>query len=293
MAQKRQIKGLDLIFDENTVETKDKISHIEIGAITPKKNQPRKYFDPEALSELAVSIATHGLIQPIVVRDLKNGMYEIIAGERRWRASKQAGLSEIPCIIMDADELRASQLALIENIQRENLNAYEEAKAYKSLMDDFGLTQEEVSEKVGKNRSTIANSMRLLDLPDEVVELLVRGELSAGHCRALLGLRDSSSLISLSERIIKRNLSVRETEKIVRGLNSNADKKAKDETVEKELTVNYFEDLERRATGLIGRKVKISTGKNRQILQIEYTDDTDLEELLVKLCGKDIIESEL
>ena len=228
-----------------------------------------------------------------MVRDLKNGMYEIIAGERRWRASKQAGLSEIPCIIMDADELRASQLALIENIQRENLNAYEEAKAYKSLMDDFGLTQEEVSEKIGKNRSTIANRMRLLDLPDEVVELLVRGELSAGHCRALLGLRDRSSLISLSERIIKRNLSVRETEKIVRGLNSNADKKAKDETVEKELTVNYFEDLERRATGLIGRKVKISTGKNRQILQIEYTDDTDLEELLVKLCGKDIIESEL
>ena len=301
-------KGLDSLIPDNnsmksvtsekTVESKEDaaaksgVQVMKINEVEPNRDQPRKNFDEDALLELSDSIKQFGVLQPLLVRKRKD-YYEIIAGERRWRASKQAGLSEIPCIIIDADELRASQLALIENIQRENLNAYEEAKAYKSLMDDFGLTQEEVSEKVGKNRSTIANSMRLLDLPEEVVELLVRGELSAGHCRALLGLRDRSSLISLSERIIKRNLSVRETEKIVRGLNSNADKKAKDETVEKELTVNYFEDLERRATGLIGRKVKISTGKNRQILQIEYTDDTDLEELLVKLCGKDIIESEL
>ena len=284
-------KSSEMVSQSSEVSEKGE-KMVKINMVEPNRNQPRRNFEEDSLLELADSIKQFGVLQPLIVRK-QNDYYEIIAGERRWRAAKLAGIKEIPVIVKDYSQQEIVEIALIENIQRENLNAYEEAKAYKSLMDDFGLTQEEVSEKVGKNRSTIANSMRLLDLPDEVVELLVRGELSAGHCRALLGLRDRSSLISLSERIIKRNLSVRETEKIVRGLNSNADKKAKDETVEKELTVNYFEDLERRATGLIGRKVKISTGKNRQILQIEYTDDTDLEELLVKLCGKDIIESEL
>lgn len=293
MGIKRQIKGLDLIFDENTVETNDKIRHIEISSIYPKKDQPRKYFDSEALTELSISISTHGLIQPIVVRDLKDGTYEIIAGERRWRASKQAGLSEIPCIVMDADELRAAQLALIENIQREDLNAYEEAKAYKSLMDNFGLSQEEVSKKVGKSRSAIANSLRLIDLPEEITDMLIRGNLTAGHCRALLGLRDKTNIVSFAERVVKRNLSVRETENAVRKNNEIKDE-IDDETIRTpHLTVNYYEELERKATEKISRKVKITTGKNRHVIQVEYTDDADLEEMLVKICGSDIIEKEI
>lgn len=291
MATKRQIKGLDVIFDENTIDSKDKITHIELSSIIPKKNQPRKYFDAEALTELALSIATHGLIQPIIVRDLKNGTYEIIAGERRWRASKQAGLSEIPCIIMDADEYCAAQLSLIENIQRENLNAYEEAKAYRSLMDDFGLSQEEVSKRVGKSRPAIANSMRLLDLPDSISEMLIRGDLSAGHCRALLGLKNRDDCEELAQRIIRKNLSVRETESAVRKLNAAFEKEETEDEEESTLSVNYLEELERRATGLIGRKVKITSNKNKQVVTIEYTDDTDLEELLIKVCGKNIIEN--
>ena len=289
MAQKRQIKGLDLIFDENTIESRDKVTRIELSAITPKKNQTRKYFDPAALDGLAQSIATHGVIQPIIVRDIKNGTYEIIAGERRWRASRQAGLSEIPCIIIDADEVLAAQLALIENIQRENLNPYEEAKAYRSLMDDFGLSQEEVSKKVGKSRPAIANSLRLLDLPDSVAEKLKTGIISAGHARALLGLYDKALIDSLTEKIIAKNLSVRATESLVRKTNEAA---AKDNASDGEDTVkvNYYEELERRATDLMSRKIKICSAKNKQMIQIEYTDDRDLEELLIKLCGNKIIE---
>lgn len=292
MGTKRQIKGLDMIFDENSIETRDRITHIEVNSVLPKKNQPRKYFDPAALAELSSSIAAHGLIQPILVRDLKDGTYEIIAGERRWRASKQAGLSEIPCIITDADELKAAELALIENIQREDLNSYEEAKAYKALMDDFNLSQEEVSKKVGRSRPAIANTLRLLELPPEVVELLVHDKLSAGHCKALLGLRDKSMMESLATRVMKRNLSVRETETAVRKLNGEKENSQLKSDVPMNLTVNYYEDLEQKATQLSGRKIKINSRRNKNTILVEYTSNEDLEEILEKICGHTVIETE-
>lgn len=291
MGKKQSLgKGFDLIFEDNTVENSNNIAYISIENISPKKNQPRKSFDAEALSELASSIAEHGVIQPIIVRDMKNGGYEIIAGERRWRASKQAGLSEIPCIIVEADEIQAAQLALIENIQREDLNSYEEAKAFKSLIDDFGMSQDEVAKKVGKSRPAVTNSLRLLELPDEIIDMLQKNLLTAGHCRALLGLRNRQQSIPLAVRTIKRNLSVREVESAVKKLNKES---VSDGTVQPRdlgVTVNYYDDLERRATDMTGRKIIISRGKSRKVIQIEYTNNEDLEELLTKVCGKEIIE---
>lgn len=291
MGKKQSLgKGLDLIFDDNTLENEGSITYVSIESISPKKNQPRKAFDSEALSELANSIAVHGVIQPIIVRDIKNGSYEIIAGERRWRASKQAGLSEIPCMIIEADEAEAAQLAIIENIQRENLSSFEEAKAYKALIDDFGLTQEEVSKKVGKSRPAITNILRLLDLPEEVLEYLQKKMLTAGHCKALLGLKNKEDILPLAEKAIKKNLSVREIETTVKKLNRKAADGGEDEYSVKPLVVNYYEDLERRAASLSGRRIKISSGKNKNVIQIEYTGNEDLEEILTKLCGKSIIE---
>ena len=283
-------KGLDLIFDDNAIDNANAVTYIALSSIVPKKNQPRKYFDMDSLSDLAASIAAHGVLQPILTRDMKNGTYEIIAGERRWRASKLAGLSEVPCIIMDADEASSAQVALIENIQREDLNAYEEALAYRSLSEDFGLSQEEISKMVGKSRPAVANSMRLLDLPEEVIELLLKNELSAGHCRTLLGLNNRASMISVAERIVKRGLSVREAEALIKKENKKRAETESEEPVA-EPVVNYRAELERRAMELSGRRVKISDGRRRTV-QIEYTSDEDLENLLSALCGRSIIEEQ-
>ncbi len=292
MAKKQSLgKGLDLIFDDNTPESSNQVTHISIESLHPRKNQPRKYFDSEALSELANSISVHGVIQPIIVRDLKNGTYEIIAGERRYRASKLAGLSEIPCIIMEADEITAAQLALIENIQREDLSPIEEARAYKALIDNYGMSHEEVASKVGKSRSTVTNSMRLMELPESILEMLAKGDLSAGHCRAILGLRNRARMEEIAERAVKRNLSVRDVESIVRKTNKETEDNTEDSGSEtRTLSINYYKELEKRATHMTGRRVKIGSGKNRKVVQIEYTDDRDLESILIKLCGNDLIE---
>ena len=212
-------RGLDAIFYDNSIEENEKndkgIASIRISMIEPKKDQPRRNFDREALASLADSIAANGVLQPIIVREGVAGMYSIIAGERRWRASKLAGLSEIPAIVVDADEFAAAKIAMIENLQREDLNPMEEALGYRDLMENYSLTQEALSTHIGKSRSAIANSLRLLDLPDEVLELIASGELSAGHGRALLGLRDKAQIAPLAEKIIARNLSVREAEAAV------------------------------------------------------------------------------
>ena len=290
MAKKQSLgKGLDLIFDDNTIESGNAVTYIAVSSISPKKNQPRKYFDMESLSDLASSISAHGILQPIIARDLKNGSYEIIAGERRWRAAKLAGLSEVPCIIMDADEVLAAEVALVENVQREDLNAYEEALAYKSLINDFGLSQEEVSKMVGKSRPAVANSLRLLDLPKEVLELLTKNELSAGHCRTILGLRDRESMYPLAVKISKKNLSVREAESLVKKINKASASKEAEEGPDKPL-VDYRAELERRAMELSGRKIKIINSAGRRSVQIEYTSDEDLESILTAVCGKSIIE---
>ncbi|MBQ7670675.1 MAG: ParB/RepB/Spo0J family partition protein [Clostridia bacterium] len=291
MAKKQSLgKGLDLIFDDNTIESNSGMTYVPVSSVSPKAGQPRKYFSMESLSELASSIAAHGVLQPIIVRDLKNGTYEIVAGERRWRASKLAGLSEIPCIIMDADEIMSAQIALVENVQREDLNPYEEALAYKTLIDDFGLSQEEVSNMVGKSRPAITNSMRLLDLPKEVLDMLVVGTLSAGHCRALLALKDKSDVVSLASKVSKRGMSVRETEAAVKKLNRDSERQYEDDPAEKRLVVNYRADLERRVTSLSGRRIKISDARGRRVVKVEYTDDEDLENLLSLICGKSVIE---
>ena len=290
-------KGIASIFAENYIEEVAQSSGVQtlkISEIEPKADQPRKYFDEEALNQLAESIKQHGLIQPIVVRESSGGFYQIVAGERRWRASKLAGLTEVPVIIIEADAMKAAELAIIENIQREDLNPYEEAQAYKSLMDNYGLTQEEVASKVGKSRSAVANTMRLLDLPDEVLELVMAADISAGHARALLGLKDKSVVVETAQKILIRSLSVRDTEDLVKKMNKLYDKslKALDEEDEEEedLTVDYAKDLERRAMTLSGRIVKIKSKGKTKTIEVEYSDNEDLEELLVKICGKEITE---
>lgn len=294
MKSTRLGKGLESIFADNYTDNSTKKeeagSKIKMSEIEINSDQPRKYFDVEALESLADSISKHGLLQPILVRKAESGYYQIIAGERRYRASKMAGLTEIPAIVIDADELKSAELALIENIQREDLNPYEEAQGYASLMQEFGLTQEQVSERVGKSRSAIANTMRLLDLPDEVLEMLKTGDISAGHARTLLGLRDKDMIVDVAQKILIRSLSVRDTENLVKKLNKLYDTASEITEADTEIVVDYVKDLEKRARDLSGRQIKIkSKGKNK-VVQIEYVDNEDLEEVLVKLCGKKLIE---
>ena len=227
--------GLDSIFAENYIEnvaakaTVDGPQTLRVSEIEPKPDQPRKYFDEEALQQLADSISKHGLLQPIIVRESAGGFYQIIAGERRWRASKLAGLLEVPVIIMEADALKAAEIAIIENIQREDLNPYEEASAYRSLMTQYDLTQEQVAEKVGKSRSAVANTMRLLELPDEVLEMLKTGDISSGHARALLALKDKDAIVDIAKKILTHSLNVRDTEGLVKKLNKMYEDKLKNE----------------------------------------------------------------
>ncbi len=290
-------KGLSSIFADNYTESvvskKESITTLKLSQLEPKSDQPRKYFDSDALEALADSISQHGLIQPIVVRRTELGFYQIIAGERRFRASKMAGLSEVPVVIVDADELKSAEISLIENIQREDLNPYEEAQGYYSLMHEFDLTQEQVSERVGKSRSAIANTLRLLDLPDEVLEMLKTGDISAGHARALLALTDKEMIVDTAQKILIRSLSVRDTEALVKKLNRLAQEADEGDGDERQIIIDYVKDLENRARELTGRQVKIKTKGKNKVLQVEFADNEDLETLLVKLCGKNIIEGVL
>ncbi len=289
MAKKPALgRGLDMIFSDNTPDQpQDSVIKLRLSQVEPKSDQPRQHFDPEALSQLADSIAANGVLQPILVREGQNGLYQIIAGERRWRASKLAGLTEIPALLLEADDLRTAQLALIENLQREDLNPYEEAQAYQTLLAQFDLTQEEVAGRLGKSRSAIANSLRLLDLPECIAVMLQDGRLSAGHCRALLGLRDRDGIEALAQRIVARNLSVRETEAAVKAQNKQRPVPAPKETG---VQVDYVAELEHKVTGLTGRWCRISTKGGRKTLSIEFSDETDLETLLETVCGKKITE---
>lgn len=289
MAKKPALgRGLDMIFSDNTPDQpQDSVIKLRLSQVEPKSDQPRQHFDPEALSQLADSIAANGVLQPILVREGQNGLYQIIAGERRWRASKLAGLTEIPALLLEADDLRTAQLALIENLQREDLNPYEEAQAYQTLLAQFDLTQEEVAGRLGKSRSAIANSLRLLDLPECIAVMLQDGRLTAGHCRALLGLRDKDGIEALAQRIVARNLSVRETEAAVKAQNKQRPAPAPREPG---VQVNYVAELEHKVTGLTGRWCRISTKGGRKTISIEFSDETDLETLLETVCGRKITE---
>ena len=285
-------RGFYDIFDDNMPESKKGAGEmLRISDIEPRRDQPRKNFDREALQTLADSIGEYGVLQPIIVRESEQtpGTYEIIAGERRWRASKMAGLSEIPAIIFDGDELKAAQVSLIENIQREDLNPVEEALGYGALIERFGLTQDQVAKQVGKSRSTITNMLRLLELPDEVLEMLKNGELTTGHARALLGLEDEQAMIDLAVRTIAQQLSVRAVENAVKRINDAAEALAEQE----EETVNtqvktHMKELERRAMSTLGRKVRISRSTRKKVVELTYDNDEDLEALLLTLCGEEI-----
>ena len=295
-------RGLDAIFDDNAFdeESGDGVKTLRISMIDPKADQPRKNFEPEALAQLADSIAANGVLQPILVRQTGD-RYEIIAGERRFRGAKLAGLNEIPAIVVEADDLTAARYALIENLQREDLNPYEEAVAYDRLMVEFGLSQEEIAGQLGKSRSAVANSLRLLDLPEEVVKMLTDGVLTAGHGRTLLGLKDRNQIVPLAKRCVSRNLSVREMEQVVKQANriyaaeqaalQNAVDTAADGNGEENLQVDYFASLENRFTSYTGRQCKITETRNKKIFQVEYRDNEDLEELLKHLAGSDFLDN--
>ncbi len=288
-------RGLDAIFLDNTVEedgqAKNGVLSVSVSLVDPKMDQPRRSFDSEALAGLADSISANGVLQPILVREV-DGRYEIIAGERRFRASKLAGLSEIPVIVLEADDLAAAKFALIENLQREDLNPFEEARAYSMLMKEYALSQEEISVQIGKSRSAIANSLRLLDLPDEIVRMLVEGLLTAGHGRALLGLRDKTQMIPLAERCVNRNLSVRDVEAAVKAANKTYGQETDvEEDADVGVKVDYIHTLESRFTQFTGRRCKISATKNKKTFQLEYRDNEDLEDLLKKLAGAGLFEN--
>ncbi len=293
-------RGYFSLLDDNTPESnKNGVSTLRIADIEPRSDQPRKQFEREALETLAESIGQHGVIQPIIVRESAalSGSYEIIAGERRWRAAKMAGLSEIPVVIWDGDDLKAAQVSIIENVQRENLNPVEEALAYRTLMERFDLTQDQVSQQVGKSRSAIANMMRLLDLPDSVLDMLREGSISSGHARALLALEREEDIPLLAERILQAEMSVREVEKAVKAMNAAAnapDAEPEDAEVKAEISLRrvHMRDLERKILDKLGRKAKITSTPRKKVVELTYDNDEDLEELLKALCGEDFFREE-
>ena len=286
-------RGLDAIFLDNSLmedstPKSEGVTKIKISLVDPKRDQPRKYFDKEALDQLAESIVENGLLQPILVREYGEGRYQIIAGERRFRASKLAGLNEIPAIVLEKDDKNAAQIALIENIQREDLNPIEEALAYKALAEEYDMTQEELSKQVGKSRSAIANAVRLLDLPEEVLTLVASKELSAGHARSLLGLKNRDDMILLAQHAVENDLSVRVLEDAVKHYNKPQKPVAQED--ETPPLVDYFRELEIRVQSHLGRKVKIDGKGKKKTITLSYEDNEDLDEILTLLCGKDFLD---
>lgn len=285
-------RDFNSLFEDNFIENKKNTAEmLRITDIEPNPDQPRKRFDDTELLALSASIAEHGLIQPILVAEsgVLAGTYRIIAGERRWRASRMAGLDEIPCIIFDGDELAAAQISLVENIQRSDLNAIEEAMGYRALIERYGMTQDSVAQKIGKSRPAITNALRLLELPENVLPMVASGELSAGHARTLLGLNDKSGILALAERVVSEGMSVRVLEAEVKRLNKPIFVTTKPTKPVDEQTAVYMEQLERRAVELCGRRVKIKDlGVGKRRIEIDFDDTDDLSELLLTICGPDI-----
>lgn len=288
-------RGLDAIFLENSLEKttaggENIITILKLSMIDPKSDQPRKYFDKEALEELSASIKENGLLQPILVREYGEGRYQIIAGERRFRASKLAELEEIPAIILDRDDLKVAEISLIENIQREDLNPIEEAMAFKALSEQYGLTQEELAEKVGKSRSAIANSTRLLDLPEDVLEMVANGDISAGHGRTLLGVKARENMLLLANKVVEYDLSVRQLEEEVKKINKMKLTVEENDEEEELPVVDYFREMELRIQSHLGRVVKIKGSGKKKCVTLFYEDNEDLDELLKTICGKDFLD---
>mgnify|MGYP000659337627 FL=1 len=272
-------KGLNAIFIENDSEDNNGSVKLNISEIEPNRSQPRKEFDEKALSELAESISKHGLLQPLLVRPLPMGGYQIVAGERRYRACRMAGITEVPVIIRELGDTETMEIALIENLQREDLTPIEEALGYQVLIDEHDFSQEEVAQSVGKSRPAVANALRLLKLPQSILDLVSDGKISAGHARALLTLEDEKLMQELAEEIIKKDLSVRQIEKICK----QKPKPEKEEVPEKK--PSFYSMVELALNESLGRKIKVSKNKGKQggILQIEFYSDEELTELSNKL----------
>ena len=270
-------KGLGALlgdFSEETIES-SAYRELPIYKVEPNPDQPRQEFDEEELQALADSITAHGVIQPLTVRELDSGYYQIIAGERRWRAARMAGLSDVPVVVIEADDRKAMELALIENLQRQDLNCVEEALGYKVLIEEYGLTQEETAESVGKSRPAVANSLRLLGLSPEVLGKLKRGELTAGHARAILTLKTEKKQLEAAQKIISLALSVRQAETLCKNMNREV-------PPEKKVTfeVNYVAECEKSLSKHLGRGVKIVNGKRKGRFELEFYGDEDLQNLL-------------
>ena len=289
-------RGLDAIFLDNALERstdENSITVLNLSLIDPKSDQPRKLFKKEPLEELAASIKENGLLQPILVREYQDsGRYQIIAGERRFRASKMAELTEIPVIILDKDDQKVAEISLIENIQREDLNPIEEAMAFKALLEDYNLTQEELSEKIKKSRSAIANAIRLLDLPEDVLDMVMMGDISSGHARTLLGLKRRENMILLANKVVEYKLSVRELENEVKKMNKIPDVVEETKEEEEEPVVDYFREMELRMQSHLSRIVKINGQGRKKSITLFYEDNEDLDELIKSLCGESFLSDE-
>ena len=275
-------RGLGALLGDTALQTEETTAdpaRISIYKIEPNPLQPRKQFDELELQALADSITANGLIQPLALRRLPNGYYQIIAGERRWRACRLAGLKEVPAVILEADEQKAMELALIENLQRQDLNPVEEALGYQSLMQDYALTQEQVAQQVGKSRPAIANSLRLLQLPEEILDSLASGALSAGHARALLQLQDAHLQAIAAQKITALDLSVRQAERLCKQMSHEAAPKAEPEAAAP-LEVDYIAECEAALSRQLGRGVKIINGKRKGRFELEFYGQEDLQRLL-------------
>ncbi len=274
-------KGLDSLFMDNITEESDNARTLRISELEPNRDQPRKEFDPAALAELADSIAAVGVIQPLIVRPIVGGGYQIVAGERRWRAAQSAGLTEVPVVIRDLSDKEVDEIALIENLQREDLNPVEEAEGYRHLMNEYGMTQEQVASRVGKSRPSVANSVRLLELPDSVLGMLTAGDLTVGHVRPLLGLHDEETMVKIACQAVKKKMTVRDVEKQVKKEKGEVTT-AKKAPAERD---NYFDEVEIALSMALGRKVKVVGTFEKGTLEVDFFSNDDLRDLANKLGG--------
>ncbi len=282
MKQRGLGRGLGaLLTDYSENDAAQAVTTLPLQRIEPNPNQPRKRFDEVELQALADSIAQHGLLQPLAVRDMGNGYYQIIAGERRWRACRLAGLSEVPVTVVEADDRTVMELALVENLQREDLNPMEEAEGYRVLLEQYGLTQEQAAQQVGKSRSAVANALRLLTLSDEVRALVESGELTAGHARALLTLPNGRLQKAAAQKILALRLSVRQAEAMCKRM--AAEEKPKEEP--EPLAVDYIAECEKHLTRRLGRRVHIVNGKRKGRVELDFYGDDDLQKLYEALCA--------
>ena len=271
--------GLGVLFGEDGPEDEGELRHLPVSKLEPRRDQPRSRFDDEALQELARSLSQYGVIQPITARKLPTGYYQIIAGERRWRAARLAGISELPVRVIEADDRLCAELALVENLQREDLNPIEEARGYKALIEDYGLTQEETAKSVGRSRPAVTNSLRLLTLSPDVLELVEKGQLSAGHARALVPIEDPARQLAAAQETIKKSLSVRKTE-LLAARAAKADKE-NEPIAAKE--IDYAAEVSRRLEAALGRKVRLVDRRGRGRIELEFYDADDREALIARL----------